>query len=381
MKKNIKIISLTSAALLALAPIAASTVNAADTSAPSTPAVAASNTNTQNTQTTAATNTNQSATKTDSSKTTAATADTSAINVEFTQNGKQESVSPDGLYFQISAGSSFDPTDFKGSNGTEYKMTTGKSSKISVDSNSVDSSKAGSTGTVKLTSTDSTGKTTTVSYSVFVKPEGLFQLNVPNGYVLGLTDTDTFYQGEKYYIGNNVKYARGRFYTGISKVSEAVANTISAQWIETKDLANSQSAKPDLVKKTIMHKAIAYTASGTKTRKVYSNYTQVYVKSDPIHIDGGKYWTSGDFYQIYNADGTETNYYVKVTNIDGTKRTLTKNAYIYSTSTRRTSFNGSWKLTKGSTVTTYGGSYRFKNGKRYYRIGGPAKQYVRTANF
>ncbi|AZR14603.1 hypothetical protein CEE77_00530 [Lactobacillus crispatus] len=36
---------------------------------------------------------------------------------------------------------------------------------------------------------------------------------------------------------------------------------------------------------------------------------------------------------------------------------------------------------KGSTVTTYGGSYKFKNGKRYYRIGGPAKQYVRTSNF
>lgn len=35
---------------------------------------------------------------------------------------------------------------------------------------------------------------------------------------------------------------------------------------------------------------------------------------------------------------------------------------------------------KGQKVTTYGGSYKFKNGKRYFRIGGPAKQYVKSSN-
>lgn len=72
--------------------------------------------------------------------------------------------------------------------------------------------------------------------------------------------------------------------------------------------------------------------------------------------------------------------YVKATNIDGVKRKLTHNAYIYSSSNRRTSHGGKWKLQKGQTIVTYGGSYKFKNGKRYYRIGGPVKQYVKASN-
>lgn len=35
---------------------------------------------------------------------------------------------------------------------------------------------------------------------------------------------------------------------------------------------------------------------------------------------------------------------------------------------------------RGQTITTYGGSYRFKNGKHYFRVGGPAKQYVKSYN-
>ncbi|AYC67503.1 hypothetical protein C6364_01935 [Lactobacillus delbrueckii] len=53
---------------------------------------------------------------------------------------------------------------------------------------------------------------------------------------------------------------------------------------------------------------------------------------------------------------------------------------MYKNSTGRTSFNGKWKLQKGETVTTYGGSYKFRNGKRYFRIGGPQKLYVKASN-
>ncbi|MCT3602521.1 hypothetical protein EFS28_04835 [Lactobacillus acidophilus] len=100
-----------------------------------------------------------------------------------------------------------------------------------------------------------------------------------------------------------------------------------------------------------------------------------------MQIDGGQYYASGTFYQIYNADGTYTNYYVKAGNIDGTKRTLTRNTYIYATSKRRASYT---LLRKGTTVTTYGGTYKFKNGKRYYRIEGATasnKRYVKAVNF
>ncbi len=72
--------------------------------------------------------------------------------------------------------------------------------------------------------------------------------------------------------------------------------------------------------------------------------------------------------------------YLKATNIDGVTRRITHNAYIYRSSNRRTSFNGKWKLYRGQTVTTYGGSYKFKNGKRYLRVGGPHKQYIKSYN-
>ena len=102
----------------------------------------------------------------------------------------------------------------------------------------------------------------------------------------------------------------------------------------------------------------------------YYAYRAVTVNQSPITINGAK------FYKLADRD-----VYIKVTNISGQGRVLKRNAYIYSTSKKRTTHNGAWKLYKGSTVTTYGGSYKFKNGKRYYRIGGPAKQYVRTSNF
>ena len=73
------------------------------------------------------------------------------------------------------------------------------------------------------------------------------------------------------------------------------------------------------------------------------------------------------------------------TNIDGVTRKITHNAYIYRTSTQRTPYgmtanSKKWKFYKGETVTTYGGSYKFKNGKRYFRVGGPRKQYIRSYN-
>lgn len=173
------------------------------------------------------------------------------------------------------------------------------------------------------------------------------------------------------------------FYTGVSTVSEASANANNnaTLWIQTKYLSTSKASTPSLVQKTVTHAAQGYTAAGTKTKKVFSAFSTVYVKANPIHIDGGQYYTSGDFYQVYNADGTYTNYYISVSNIDGTKRTLTKNAYICATSTRRATKT---VLKKGTTITKYGGSYKFKNGKLYYRIQGATatnKRYVKVANF
>lgn len=302
-----------------------------------------------------------------------------AIVGKYEHDGKGEAINPNGQAFQIAANSAFDPTNIKLTNGGTVKITGQQtssetvSSKIDIVSNPVDTSKAGSGFTVKLATTNNAGKKVEIEYKVFVLPKGLFQLNLlPQNWVSG-PDESTFYQGEKYYVGTDLKYINGEFYSLVSKAQVPIKNR--GNWIATKYLANSDVSAPKLAQKTIMHKAIAYGRLGDKTRKVYPAYTTVHINNEPIEINGGKY------YQIYNADGTYTNYFVKVGNIDGTKRTLTRNAYIYATSKRRADRT---LLRKGDTVTTYGGSYKFKNGKRYYRIEGATasnKRYVKVVNF
>lgn len=122
--------------------------------------------------------------------------------------------------------------------------------------------------------------------------------------------------------------------------------------------------------KAVMHTAIAYDKDGNKTGKKYYSYQYVTVESNPVKIDGSLY------YKISGEDQ-----YLKATNIDGVTRKITHNTYIYKTSNGRTYYgNHRWKLYKGETVTTYGGSYKFKNGKHYFRVAGPRKQYIKSAN-
>lgn len=121
--------------------------------------------------------------------------------------------------------------------------------------------------------------------------------------------------------------------------------------------------------KAVMHTAIAYDKNGNSTGKKYYSYQYVTVESNPVKIDGSLY---------YKVSGKDQ--YLKATNIDGVTRKIIHNAYIYKTSNGRTSYMNRWKLYKGETVTTYGGSYKFKNGKRYFRIAGPRKQYIKSYN-
>ena len=71
--------------------------------------------------------------------------------------------------------------------------------------------------------------------------------------------------------------------------------------------------------------------------------------------------------------------FINADNIDGTKRTLKHNAYVYKTSKKRAN---KVVLKKGDTVVTYGGTYTFKNGKQYYKINNNTeKTYVKASNF
>ena len=130
-----------------------------------------------------------------------------------------------------------------------------------------------------------------------------------------------------------------------------------------------QAADTNITNKMIMHTAVAYDKDGNSTGVKYNAFSYAKLVASPVKIGDGIY------YKVADKDQ-----YLKATNIDGVTRRITHNTYIYSTSTRRTSYQSKWKLYKGQTITTYGGSYRFKNGKHYFRVGGPAKQYVKSYN-
>ena len=130
-----------------------------------------------------------------------------------------------------------------------------------------------------------------------------------------------------------------------------------------------QAADTNVTNKMIMHTAVAYDKDGNSTGVKYNAFSYAKLVASPVKIGDGIY------YKVADKDQ-----YLKATTIDGVTRRITHNTYIYSTSTRRTSYQNRWKLYKGQTITTYGGSYRFKNGKHYFRVGGPAKQYVKSYN-
>lgn len=126
----------------------------------------------------------------------------SAVNIEFVQNGKTEIINPDGKYFQVSPNSNFNPTNFVGSDGTNYKLINDKDTKVTVESNTVNTSKAGSTGEVKL-KVESNGNTYTINYTVYVRPQGKIQLNLPSDWVYG---------------GVQYGYCRSKYFLSRSKI-------------------------------------------------------------------------------------------------------------------------------------------------------------------
>jgi hypothetical protein len=126
--------------------------------------------------------------------------------------------------------------------------------------------------------------------------------------------------------------------------------------------------------KTIMHNAYFYDKDAKRvgTDKV-TRYNTVTVAMNTTKLANGI-----SYYEVIE-NGKATGKYINADNIDGTKRTLKHNAYVYKTSKKRAN---KVVLKKGTEVTTYGGSYTFKNGKQYYKIGNNTeKTYVKVSNF
>lgn len=126
--------------------------------------------------------------------------------------------------------------------------------------------------------------------------------------------------------------------------------------------------------KTIMHNAYFYDKDAKRvgTDKV-TRYNTVTVAMNTTKLANGI-----SYYEVIE-NGKATGKFINADNIDGTKRTLKHNAYVYKSSKKRAN---KVVLKKGETVTTYGGSYTFKNGKQYYKIGNNTeKTYVKASNF
>lgn len=87
-----------------------------------------------------------------------------------------------------------------------------------------------------------------------------------------------------------------------------------------------------------MHTAILYNDKGKSLGKKYYSYRKVSVLPNTVDINGSEYYklALGDDYN---------DAYIKASNIDGTKRTLKRNAYVYETSKRRADYT---VLRKGS---------------------------------
>lgn len=163
--------------------------------------------------------------------------------------------------------------------------------------------------------------------------------------------------------------------TSLSLKFTATANSsnASAELPVTVSIPNGKVTTVESVSKTVMHNAYYYDKDAKRvgTDKL-TRYNSVTVSPKTTTINGKAY------YEVVE-NGKLSGKFINADNIDGTKRTLKHNAYVYKTSKKRAN---KVTLKKGTEVTTYGGTYTFKNGKQYYKIGNNTdKTYVKASNF
>jgi len=150
-------------------------------------------------------------------------------------------------------------------------------------------------------------------------------------------------------------------------------NGVDATLPVTVNVANGKDTTVPSQPKTIMHNAYYYDKNAKRvgTDKV-TRYNTVTVATSTTKIGDKTY------YEVVE-NGKLSGKFINADNIDGTKRTLKHNAYVYKSSKKRAN---KVVLKKGTEVVTYGGAYTFKNGKQYYKIGNNTdKTYVKVSNF
>ena len=161
--------------------------------------------------------------------------------------------------------------------------------------------------------------------------------------------------------GSRVKI-KGKAYYMTGFTSNNVAKYVKASNFQAKPVETTTT-------KRLMRNSYSYDASGKKlsnAKLTAGSYLKVY--GSAVKIGNAKYYKY--------AEGK----YVKAGNIDGTSRTLTHNAYVYTVKGGR-NWNEAKRL-KGTAVVTYGSRVKL-SGKYYYMVGfsGQTALYIKAGNF
>jgi hypothetical protein len=235
----------------------------------------------------------------------------------------------------------------------------------SFDFSKVDTKVAGAYK-VPVTATNPDGKKTTFTLTLHVGAKDAVYKQVTddapiytiNGNKVSSTK-DTVPKGTNIATFDTVTLG-GKSYTRINSED-------SNQFVESKYLSDASTEEKKTSKK-IMHNAYIYDKDHNRVgKKMLAAYTNVDVYGEATKDSKGNL--------VYKIGD---NQYVMADNITGTVRTLSHNSYVYATSKKRANNKD---ILAGTKVTTYGSPYTFKNGKSYYRVGGPAKQYIKVVNF
>ena len=250
-------------------------------------------------------------------------------------------------------------------------------SNIKIDSSKVNPSVAG-LYPVTITASNPAGFTSKLTVYVivmgptekapqeYVKADNTKVYNINGNVVSEAANVPALAKGAAVYTFGKVT-VNGVEYTRINKEG-------SNEFVKSSDLT---ATKPDTTvasqSKTIMHNAYYYDKDAKRvgTDKL-TRYNSVTVAMSTTKIGDKTY------YEVVE-NGKLSGKFINADNIDGTKRTLKHNAYVYKTSKKRAN---KVVLKKGDTVVTYSGTYTFKNGKQYYKINNNTeKTYVKASNF
>lgn len=157
-----------------------------------------------------------------------------------------------------------------------------------------------------------------------------------------------------------------------------IVNNRGSMYVQTRFLDGSYKPAARTTK-VVMHAAYIYNNQGKR-----ANEDVIHAYSKLTVIGNVRTINNDNFYKVGNDQ------YVKAGNLDGTKRPLDYNAYVYNsnghaisvkvrnaTKHRRARYAKAI-IKKGKTLTTFGSRFKI-NGKEFYRVG--EDQYIKVANF